>query len=231
MGDRLEEGSCAFDGNCHSSSAAASQEHGLDLEDTDDIYERLAARTSFHEPCNELRLVDPERFQFSFLYIKLLGGQGVCGEPMPGGALVPQDELNCVANWLISGGVGVDAGVPDANQPDAGMADDMAVADDMAMAPDMAMAEDMAMPDMSMLNCEEDLQGDETFCGEPDGIASGCGFVMPGGRCTEHCESLGLTCRFVADDDPEAACQPLPEQDPGCAATMRMGEYCACGPA
>ncbi|MEM6955973.1 MAG: hypothetical protein AAF645_09795 [Myxococcota bacterium] len=99
-GDRFEDGSCAFDGNCHSSSAAASQEHGLDLE-LPDPWQRLQGRASFHEPCNEFLLLDPERFQFSFLYIKLAGSQGVCGEPMPGGGLLPQDELDCVAAWLF----------------------------------------------------------------------------------------------------------------------------------
>ncbi|MEM9863870.1 MAG: hypothetical protein AAF938_19880 [Myxococcota bacterium] len=100
-GHRLEHGSCAFDGNCHSSSAARSQDHDLDLE-LPNAWSRLQGRRSFHAPCSDFLLLDPERPEASFFYMKLAGTQGACGDPMPGGELVSQDELDCVAAWILS---------------------------------------------------------------------------------------------------------------------------------
>lgn len=100
-GHRLEHGSCAFDGNCHSSSAARSHDHDLDLE-LPNAWSRLQGRRSFHAPCSDFLLLDPERPEASFFYMKLAGTQGACGDPMPGGELVSQDELDCVAAWILS---------------------------------------------------------------------------------------------------------------------------------
>lgn len=99
---------CAAAG-CHATSV---NQAGLDLE-APDLLGRLWAKPA-GPTCSGLYIIDPASPENSLLYSKLLD-PAPCGSPMPLGTLLPDEDVECVRQWLLSEMAGRDAGVPTAD--------------------------------------------------------------------------------------------------------------------
>ena len=202
---------------------------GLDLV-SPGAFDRMVNQPAVHENCTDRTLVVRGEPDESFLLQKILGQQGVCGDPMPQiGALTGQ-QIACVRRWILSNSLGL---APDAGpRPDAGVRSDGATppADsgmpaDSAMPPTDAM---MSMPDAAMMpvDCSAiDNDANKDLCSSSMDTCEAV--FLDNTSCAETCGLVGLTCQ-ASYENIDGMCAANMGAPLNCEDLSHMSDYCVC---
>ena len=79
---------------CHLDGATSG---GLDLSDYNNIVNVKSTQR------NDLMLINPKNLDSSYLYMKLIGAEGIIGSPMPLGGQLSEDQLALLRDWIEVG--------------------------------------------------------------------------------------------------------------------------------